>query len=154
MTFLYTAPPYLRDLLDAQRGAPRDLTALRWLVSGSAPMPPHYVDEVREEFGVRLFSLWGMTENGPVTISRIEDPEDWAAHSDGSPISDMELRIDPIPGEPDGVGTLVGARALRSASATTAARTCTRRTWTPTAGSTPTTSHAPTGAAASASRAA
>ncbi len=106
VTFLYAAPHYLRDLLDAQRDSERDLSALSRLVSGSAPIPPHYVDEVREEFGVRLFSLWGMSENGPVTISRIEDPEDWAAHSDGSPISDMELRVDPIPGEPEGVGTL------------------------------------------------
>ncbi len=106
VTFLYAAPHYLRNLLDARRDGRHDLTALRWLVSGSAPIPPHYVDEVRERFGVRLFSLWGMSENGPVTISRIEDPEDWAANSDGSPISDMELRVDPIPGEPEGVGTL------------------------------------------------
>jgi cyclohexanecarboxylate-CoA ligase len=39
-----------------------------------------------------------MTENGPVTITRPQDPPDWAAHSDGSPISDMQLRIDPLPG--------------------------------------------------------
>ena len=34
------------------------------VVSGSAPIPPQYVDEVRDAFGVRLFSLWGMSENG------------------------------------------------------------------------------------------
>ncbi len=106
VTFFYTAPPMLRGLVDEQRRAPRDLSALRLLVVGSAPVPSYFVDEVREVFGLRMFSLWGMTENGPVTISRFDDPEDWAAHSDGSPISDMELRIDPVPGQTDGVGVL------------------------------------------------
>jgi cyclohexanecarboxylate-CoA ligase len=106
VTFLYAPPHYLRLLLDAQHAEPRDLPALRWLVSGSAPIPPRYVEEVGDAFGVRLFSLWGMSENGAVTISRPDDPEDWAAHSDGSPISDMEYRIDPIPDQPDGAGLL------------------------------------------------
>ncbi len=105
VTFLYTAPPNLRKLIAEQKRAPRDLS-LRNLVSGSAPIPPYFVDDVRDTFGVRLHSLWGMTENGPVTISRPDDPEDWAAHSDGSPISDMELRIDPVPGQSDDVGVL------------------------------------------------
>jgi cyclohexanecarboxylate-CoA ligase len=105
VTFLYTAAPVLRRLIDEQRRAPRDLS-LRWVVCGSAPVPAYFVEEVREVFGLRLYSLWGMTENGPVTISRTEDPEDWAAHSDGSPISDMELRIDPVPGQPGDVGVL------------------------------------------------
>ncbi|MGH3378163.1 MAG: AMP-binding protein [Actinoallomurus sp.] len=105
VTFLYTAPAMLRKLIDEQRRAPRDLS-LRRLVCGSAPVPAYFVDEVREVFGLRLYSLWGMTENGPVTISRTEDPEDWAAHSDGSPIADMELRIDPVPGQDGDVGVL------------------------------------------------
>lgn len=105
VTFLYTAPPYLRELIDEQRRSPRDLS-LRRIVCGSSPLPPHYVEEAMETFGTRLFSLWGMTENGPVTVSRPDDPADWAAHSDGSPIADMELRIDPIPGAEDGTGVL------------------------------------------------
>lgn len=105
VTFLYVAPYYLRRLFDEQRERPRDL-ALKWLVSGSAPIPPHYVDLARDIFGLRLFSLWGMSENGPVTISRPDDPEDWASRSDGSPIADMELRIDALPGQPDGIGVL------------------------------------------------
>jgi cyclohexanecarboxylate-CoA ligase len=108
-TFLYTAPPYLRNLFDAQRARRRPLTALKHLVSGSAPIPPHFVGEVREQFGLRLFSLWGMTENGPVTISRVDDPDDWAAHSDGSPLPGMEVRIDPIAGQEQGVLWVRGA---------------------------------------------
>ncbi|MGP4022483.1 AMP-binding protein [Actinomadura sp. 3N407] len=106
VTYVYAPPPYMRSLVDAQREAPRDLGALRAIVSGSAPIPPVLVEEVKEVFGLRLHSLWGMSENGAVTVSRPDDPDDWAAHSDGSPMSDMELRIDPIPGQRDGSGVL------------------------------------------------
>ena len=105
-TTLYVAPWFLRNLLDEQRARPRPLPALRWVIAGSSPVSPHLIEEVREVFGLRLFSLWGMTENGPVTITRPVDPEDWAAHSDGSPIADMELRIDPLPGREDAEGVL------------------------------------------------
>jgi cyclohexanecarboxylate-CoA ligase len=106
VTFLYTAPPHLLSLFEAQKSAQRDLSALQWLVSGSAPIPPYFVDEAKKTFGLRLFSLWGMTENGPVTISRQSDPEDWAAHSDGSPISDMQWRIVPVSDQGDDEGVL------------------------------------------------
>ena len=102
VTTFYTVPYVIRNMLDEQRRKPRELPALSTMISGSAPIPPHLIEEVEEIFGLRLYSLWGMTENGPVTMSRPDDPSDWAAHSDGSPISGMELRIDPIPGSDDG----------------------------------------------------
>ncbi len=106
VAFFYCAPFYLLSLIKEQRAAPRALPALTWLVSGSAPIPPYFIDETRSVFGLRLYSLWGMTENGPVTITRPDDPEDWAAHSDGSPIADMRLRIDPVSDRSGGEGVL------------------------------------------------
>ncbi|WP_149262614.1 AMP-binding protein [Actinomadura sp. K4S16] len=106
VTYAYAPPHYLRSLVDAQRAAPRDLGMLRAVISGSAPIPPKLVEEVKEVLGLRLHSLWGMSENGAVTVSRPDDPEDWAVHSDGSPMADMELRIDPIEGQRDGSGVL------------------------------------------------
>jgi cyclohexanecarboxylate-CoA ligase len=75
-------------------------------VSGSAPVPPSLVKEVGDTFGVRMYSLWGMTENGPVTMSRPEDPPDWPAQSDGRPTGGMQVRIDPMEGRSDGAGPL------------------------------------------------
>ena len=106
VTFVYAAPHFVAGLLAAQRERARDLPALRLLVSGSAPIPPAFVTDVDHAFGLRLHSLWGMTENGPVTMTRPGDPPDWAARSDGSPIPGMRIRIDPIPGQPDGAGSL------------------------------------------------
>ena len=108
VTVFYGAPSFLTDLLAAQRARPRDAAALRTVVTGSAPVPPHVVKEIDDVFGVRTIALWGMTENGPVTITRADDPDDWAAHSDGRPIDGMEVRIDSsaVRGGSDGSGKL------------------------------------------------
>jgi cyclohexanecarboxylate-CoA ligase len=106
VTMFYAGPGFVSQLLHAQRARPRDTSSLRYIVSGSAPVPPSLVEQVRETFGVRLYSLWGMTENGPVTMSRPEDPPGWPAHSDGRPTGGMQVRIDPMEGRSDGAGPL------------------------------------------------
>jgi cyclohexanecarboxylate-CoA ligase len=106
VTMFYGSPSYVRDVLAAQRAQPRDTSSLAGTVSGSAPVPPQLLDEVRQVLGVRMFSLWGMSENGAVTITRPEDPLDWPAHSDGRPAGAMEVRIDPVAGRDDGGGSL------------------------------------------------
>jgi cyclohexanecarboxylate-CoA ligase len=99
LTFVYAGPPFVLKLVAAQREKPRDLSSLRALISGSAPIPPQLVDDVREVLGVELGALWGMTENGSMTVTRPDDPQGWAAHSDGSPVPGAELRIDAEDGE-------------------------------------------------------
>ncbi|MEV5569724.1 AMP-binding protein [Spirillospora sp. NPDC052269] len=106
VTYSYCAPFVLLSLIEEQRARPRDIQELACLIVGSAPIPPYFIDETREVFGLRLHSLWGMTENGPVTVTRPDDPDDWAAHSDGSAISGMELRIDALSDRTDGEGVL------------------------------------------------
>ncbi len=106
VTMFYAGPGFVAQLLQAQRARPRDVSSLRYIVSGSAPVPPTLVEQVRETLSVPLYSLWGMTENGPVTMTRPDDPPDWAAHSDGRPTGGMQVRIDPMAGRSDGAGPL------------------------------------------------
>ena len=106
VTMFYGSPPYVRELLEAQRDNPRDTSSLRYIVAGSAPVPPSLLAEVSQTLGARMYSLWGMSENGPVTLTRPDDPQDWPAHSDGRPTGGMEIRIDPIAGRSDGAGPL------------------------------------------------
>jgi cyclohexanecarboxylate-CoA ligase len=98
VSFIYAAPGYVLNLVRAQRTQHLQLPALAHVVTGSAPIDPRLIDDVRDAFGVNLHSLWGMTENGAVTMSRSDDPADWAAHSDGRAEPWMELRIDPDSG--------------------------------------------------------
>jgi cyclohexanecarboxylate-CoA ligase len=105
ITWAYAAPGYLVKMISGQRAKPRDTSSLRTIVSGSAPIQPQLIADVRETFGIPLHALWGMTENGGVTVTKPEDPQGWAAHSDGSSMPWMSCRI-ADPG-PDGFGRLL-----------------------------------------------
>ena len=106
VTMFYGAPNFLMDLLAAQQANPGDLSSLRYVISGSAPIPPLVLERIRAAFDVSVVALWGMSENGATTITRPADPPDWAEHSDGSPLGGMEIRIDTsvVPGSEDGSG--------------------------------------------------
>lgn len=106
VTVFYGAPLILLELIEAQRATPRDVGTLRRVVTGGTPIPPHVIEQVDEVLGAEAFALWGMTENGTVTITRPDDPPGWAAHSDGSVVDSMELRIDTASGTGDGSGQL------------------------------------------------
>lgn len=93
-TLLYGPPPTLSGIAAAQQADPHDVSSLRHTVTGAAPVLQELVDELRETFGARTYSVWGMSEFGPVTISRLDYNQDWAAHSHGRPIDSMEIRID------------------------------------------------------------
>ncbi|WP_275549765.1 AMP-binding protein [Streptomyces sp. SUK 48] len=92
-TLLYGPPPTLSGVARAQRIDPHDVSSLRHTVTGAAPVLQPLVDELRQTFGARTYSVWGMSEFGPVTISRLDYNQDWAAHSHGRPIDSMEIRI-------------------------------------------------------------
>ncbi|MFE2865579.1 MULTISPECIES: AMP-binding protein [unclassified Embleya] len=93
VTFFMGAPTFLSDLIEAQRTSPRDLSALTTFATGSAPIAPMLVEDARETLGCRLYALWGMTENGCVTITRPEQPALRAAESDGTAVPGMWVRI-------------------------------------------------------------
>ncbi|OQQ13946.1 acyl--CoA ligase [Streptomyces sp. M41(2017)] len=113
-TLLYGPPATLADVAASQRAERRDTSTLRHVVIGSAPVLRELSDEVHETLGARAHSLWGMSENGPVTTTRPEDPAGWAARSNGTAIDAMETRIETSPefgspeasGEPGAVGRL------------------------------------------------
>ncbi|MEU8523083.1 AMP-binding protein [Streptomyces sp. NPDC048577] len=105
VTFFMGAPTFLSDLIDAQRETPHDLSALRSFATGSAPIAPLLVEDAREVLGCRVYALWGMTENGCVTVTRPGQPVLRAAESDGTPVPGMEVRIVGRNGEPVEPGT-------------------------------------------------
>lgn len=105
VTFFMGAPTFLSDLIEAQRAEPAELAALHTFATGSAPIAPLLVEQAGDVLGCRLYALWGMTENGCVTITRPEQPVLRAAESDGTVVPGMEVRIaDQDTGEPVPVG--------------------------------------------------
>ncbi|MGW4809814.1 AMP-binding protein [Kitasatospora sp. NPDC004272] len=113
-TLVYGPPSTLADIVRAQRAEPRDVSTLRYAITGSAPVLQDLVDDVRETLGARTYSVWGMSEFGPVTITRLDYDADRAAYSNGGPIDAMELRVD-HPDDPT-VRAAVGRLRVRGAA--------------------------------------
>ncbi|MFH8617785.1 AMP-binding protein [Streptomyces sp. NPDC017979] len=115
VTFFMGAPTFLSDLIAAQRAAPRDLSCLATFATGSAPIAPLLVEDARQVLGCRVYALWGMTENGCVTITRPEDPPLRAAESDGTPVPGMAVRVVDDKGAPVPAGA-AGLLQVRGAA--------------------------------------
>ena len=94
VTWTMGATPFVIDTLAAARERPRPVRTLRYFTTAGAPIPPHLVEATEEVLGVtRLVAVWGMTENGAVTITRPDDPRELVAASDGRPMPWMELKV-------------------------------------------------------------
>ncbi len=103
-TFTMGATPFLNDLADHCITTATSTPTLRIFVSAGAPIPRPLVTKARRALGAAVLSAWGMSENGAVTTTRLEDPEEKVTGTDGCPLPGMEVRVvDPL-GNPLGVG--------------------------------------------------
>ena len=117
VTWSMGATTFLVDAVRAQRERPRTTSSLRLFVSGGAAIPPQLVRDVRDALGARLIAVWGMTENGGVTVTPIDDSFDAAAQSDGQAVPWMELAIQDETGGLAAPG-IAGGMIVRGASQT------------------------------------
>jgi len=92
-TAVAAAPTFVYDMIAATGGTPPRLPALHSVTCGATTIPTPLVSQVSDVFGARLLSGWGMTEIGIGTVTRADDPPDWAAYSDGRPIGSIELDL-------------------------------------------------------------
>jgi cyclohexanecarboxylate-CoA ligase len=92
-TDFVAAPSFVYDMIAATGGKPPHLPALKTVRCVGTTVPTQLVSQVPDVFGARLLSGWGMTEIGTGTVTRSDDPPDWAAHSDGHPVMGMELDL-------------------------------------------------------------
>lgn len=115
ITFAMGATPFVLDAIAAQRAEPRDLGTLRLFVCGGTSIPSHLVAEAADVLGAELIALWGMTENGGVTLTAPGDPPELVANSDGRPVPWMEVAIVDGDGRPC-AGDAVGRLLVRGAS--------------------------------------
>jgi cyclohexanecarboxylate-CoA ligase len=109
VSFTMAATPFVIDAVRAQRAERRRLDSLRYFLSGGAPIPSELVRQARAELGAQLVAVWGMTENGVVTMTGPDDPDELVAASDGQPVPSMRIRVvhdDGTPAAPGEVGRL------------------------------------------------
>ena len=92
-TFTMGATPFLSDLADYVEKAGVGTPTLRVFVSAGAPIPRALVTKARNVLGAAIISGWGMSENGAVTTTRPEDPEEKVTSTDGVALPGMEVRV-------------------------------------------------------------
>jgi acyl-CoA synthetase (AMP-forming)/AMP-acid ligase II len=86
-------PPTLYQSLLAGRGQ-RDLSSLRVAVTGAADIPVELIREISRDLPFRaIFTGYGLTEAGTVTISRDGDSFADIATTAGTACQDVEIRI-------------------------------------------------------------
>ena len=92
-TFTMGATPFLNDLADQCIATGTSTPTLRIFVSAGAPIPRPLVSKARKALEAAVLSAWGMSENGAVTTTRVEDKEDKVTGTDGCPLPGMEVRV-------------------------------------------------------------
>jgi cyclohexanecarboxylate-CoA ligase len=99
-TFTMASTPFLTDLAKAVAETPGGAPTLRAFLCAGAPIPGPLVERARASLGAKIVSAWGMTENGAVTTTLLEDDDERSINTDGCPLRGMELRTVDAEGRP------------------------------------------------------
>lgn len=90
---LINVPTVFFELLKRTEFRDLDFNNLRWCVSGAAPMPAEYIEDLEKVIGKnRFIELYGMTETSPVICSNPRYGVKKVG-SVGMPISDTEIKL-------------------------------------------------------------
>ena len=93
LTLFYGVPPALLAVAHHGNLGDYDLSSLRCIMSGAAPLPPEVRRVVQEKTGVLTFMGYGLTEASPLTHLNPPVESLIRAESVGPPVSDQEQKI-------------------------------------------------------------
>ncbi len=99
-TFTMASTPFLADLTGEVETSETDVSSLRAFLCAGAPIPGPLVERARKGLGAKIVSAWGMTENGAVTTTLLDDPDERSINTDGLPLAGVEIRIVDTAGDP------------------------------------------------------
>jgi long-chain acyl-CoA synthetase len=90
---VFSAVPFVFSVLaDTTMARPVDLSAMRFSVTGGAPLRRETWVKVRDRLGMRIRQSYGSVETGALTINMDPDP-DATSDSVGRPLPGMHVRI-------------------------------------------------------------
>jgi long-chain acyl-CoA synthetase len=94
VTLLYAVPPVLLGIANFPEIKKYDLSSVRYIMSGAAPLPPEVGKRVREVTGVTVLQGYGLTEASPLThLAPVDNPELIRFDSIGFAVSNQEEKI-------------------------------------------------------------
>jgi len=96
-TMLHVVPPIVLALAKSPAVAGRDLSSVRKLFSGAAPLGADVIAQCTSRVGCVLQQGYGMTEASPATHVTTDDPRTIKPGSVGVPVPNTECRVvDPV----------------------------------------------------------
>lgn len=114
-TFTMASTPFLTDLARTVAETGKGLPTLRAFLCAGAPIPGPLVEQARAALGAKVVSAWGMTENGAVTLTRLDDSDERSFNTDGCPLPGVEIKVVDVDGASLPVGE-AGRLLLRACS--------------------------------------
>jgi len=93
VSFTMASTPFLNDLAKTVAEANTSVPTLRTFLCAGAPIPGALVEQARKTLGTKIVSAWGMTENGAVTLIKLDDDDQLAFTTDGCPLPGVEVKV-------------------------------------------------------------
>lgn len=110
VSFTMASTPFLTDLTRNVAETGKGVPSLKTFLCAGAPIPGPLVEQARKVLGAKIVSAWGMTENGAVTLIKLDDDDLLAFTTDGCALPGVEVRVVDEGGNvvpPETVGRLV-----------------------------------------------
>lgn len=114
-SFTMASTPFLTDLTRMVAEDATPVPTLKTFLCAGAPIPSALVEQARAVLGTKIVSAWGMTENGAVTTTLLEDDDLRAFTTDGLPLPGVEVKVVDIDGKTLPAGE-AGSLMLRACS--------------------------------------
>ncbi len=115
VTFTMASTPFLTDLAKTVAETGHGVPTLRIFLCAGAPIPGPLVEQARSALGAKIVSAWGMTENGAVTLTKLDDADERSFSTDGCPLPGVEVKVTDGDDKPLPVGE-TGKLMLRACS--------------------------------------
>jgi len=115
VSFTMASTPFLTDLAKNVEESGKAVPTLRTFLCAGAPIPGPLVEQARRVLGTKIVSAWGMTENGAVTLIKLDDDDERAFNTDGCPLPGVELKVVDVDDKPAPAGE-AGKLYVRSVS--------------------------------------
>lgn len=92
-SFAMGATPFLADLTASDRADDCNSARFRLFVCGGAPIPRVLAETAAEKLSIHLMAVWGMSECGVVTTTKLDDPKEKVFGTDGVAVPGCTVKI-------------------------------------------------------------
>ena len=93
VSFTMASTPFLTDLTRGVAESGQGVPTLKTFLCAGAPIPGPLVEQARAVLGTKIVSAWGMSENGAVTLIKLDDDDERAFTTDGIALPGVELKV-------------------------------------------------------------